>query len=156
VALNYLPFMNPNRTNGPRRIVTSRHQNAWTPLRTSLRSARIALISSAAVRHVDQPAFQPPQDTSYRAVPFDTPASELRIDHRSPVGSDARLDLEVVVPRAALAELTHQGTVGSIAPSFFSLVGGTELHQEVEQELVPALAEELRGLDVDLALLVPY
>lgn len=156
MALEYLPFMNAKRAKGPRRIVSSRHQNAWTPPPLPVSSARVALITSAAVRHVEQPVFEPPEDTSYRAIPFDTPASDVRIDHRSPVGTDARVDLEVVIPRAARAELARVGAVGSIAPTFFSFVGGTELHQQVEEELAPALASELKALDVDLALLVPY
>ena len=121
-----------------------------------LSSARVALITSAAVRHMNQPAFEPPEDTSFRAVPVDAAPSDLRIDHRSPAGADARIDLEVVAPRAALGELARAGAIGSIAPFFFSFTGGTELHQQVEEELAPALVRELRQLNVDLALLVPY
>jgi hypothetical protein len=116
----------------------------------------VALLTSAAVRHVSQPAFERTSDASYRAVPFDVDASELRIDHRSPIGSDARTDLEIVVPRRALAELAQQDIVGSIAPQFFSFVGGTEVQQQVEEQLAPALAGELQALGVDLAILVPY
>ena len=156
MALAYLPFMNAGRTKGPRSIVVSQHLGAWTSFKGPLSSARVALITSAAVRHMDQPAFEPPEDTSFRAVPVDAAASDLRIDHRSPVGTDARIDLEVVAPRAALGELARAGTIGSIAPFFFSFTGGTELHQQVEEELVPALAQELKKLNVDLGLLVPY
>lgn len=156
MALEYLPFMNANRAKGPRRIVASRHRGAWTPFKGSLTSVRVALITSAAIRHADQRAFEPPEDTSYRAVALDVTASELRIDHRSPVGSDARIDLEVVAPRAALTELVRAGKIGSVAPFFFSFTGGTELHQQVEEELAPRLVDELRKLGVDLALLVPY
>lgn len=156
MALNYLAFMNANRARGPRHIVVSRHVGTWTPFTGPLSSARVALITSAAVRLADQPAFEPPEDTSYRAVPFDAAASDLRMDHRSPVGTDARLDLEIIVPRAALAGLARGAVVGGIAPYFFSFTGGTELHQQVEEELAPGLADELRQLEIDLALLVPY
>jgi len=156
MALDYLPFMNANRAKGPRRIVVSHHRGAWTPFKGPLTSARVALITSAAIRHTDQPAFEPPEDTSFRAVALDVTVSGLRIDHRSPVGSDARIDLEVVAPRAALAGLARSGKIRSVAPLFFSFTGGTELHQQVEEELAPALADELRKLDVDLGLLVPY
>ena len=64
--------------------------------------------------------------------------------------------LEIVVPRHALAELAQQGIVGSIAPVFFSFVGGTEVQRQVEQQLAPALARELEALSVDFAILVPY
>ena len=78
------------------------------------------------------------------------------MDHRSPIGTDARTDLEIVVPRKALAELAQRGIVGSIAPLFFSFVGGTEVQQQVEEQLAPALADELEAMRVDLAILAPY
>ncbi len=156
MALRYLPFMNAKRAKGPREIRSSRHAGAWTPFSGPLSAACVALISSAAVRHVDQAAFEPPEDTSYRAVAMDAAASDLRIDHRPPVGADARADLEVVLPRAALADLAGGGKVGSIAPSFFWFTGGAELPRQVEEELAPALADELRRMQAQLALLVPY
>jgi len=155
VPLDYLPIMNANRAGAPRTVVSSQ-QTAWTPAPAHIGSARVGLLTSAAVRHVNQPAFERTSDASYRAVPFDVDASELRLDHRSPIGSDARTDLEIVVPRHALAELAQQGMVGSIAPLFFSFVGGTEVQQQVEDQLAPALAGELHALGVQLAILVPY
>lgn len=155
LALDYLPIMNANRAKGPRRIVSS-EVTAWTPVSVPLKSARVALVTSAAVRLASQPEFVPPEDTSYRAVPIDAPDLELHIDHRSPVGADARKDLEVVAPRAALTELVRQGLIGSVAPLFFSFVGGTEMHLEVQEQLAPALAAELRAVGADLAALVPY
>jgi D-proline reductase (dithiol) PrdB len=155
VPLDYLPIMNANRAGAPRMVVSSQ-QTGWTPAPARLGSARVALLTSAAVRHVSQPAFERTSDASYRAVPFEVDASELRMDHRSPIGSDARTDLQIVVPRDALAELAQQGLVGSIAPVFFSFVGGTEVQQQVEEQLAPALAREMQALGVDLAILVPY
>ena len=155
-ALDYLPFMNAIRAKGPRRVLSSRHASAWTPVRAPLAASRLVLLTSAAVRQAGQAAFTPPEDTSYRVVPFDADASELRIDHRSAIGTDARVDLEVVVPRTALASLADQGVLGSVATAFLSFVGGTELHEQVEQELAPALTREVQRLGGDLALLVPY
>ena len=103
----------------------------------------MALVSSAAVRLTEQPPFTPPEDTSFRAFPINAPAECLRIDHTSPVGADARVDLEVAVPRAALLALAEQGVVGSVAPRCFAFVGGTLLHEQVEYKLAPSLAAEL-------------
>jgi D-proline reductase (dithiol) PrdB len=156
MTLDYLPFMNANRAKGPRQVVSSRHANAWTPVRTPLRSARVVLLTSAAVRLAEQSAFVPAEDVSYRVVPIDTAPTDLRIDHRSPIGTDARVDLEIVVPRHALTSLAEQGVVGDVAPAFLSFVGGTELHQQIEEQLAPALTDEVRRLGGDLAILVPY
>src|SRR5437588_7904444 len=156
MPLDYLPFMNAVRAKGPRQVVSSQQANAWTAPEMPLSAMRVVLLTSVAVRRADQPAFAPPEDTSYRVVPFDAAADELRIDHRSPIGADARADLEIVVPRLALASLARRGVIGSVASSFLSFVGGTELHQQVEVELAPALAREMRAMDGELALLVPY
>lgn len=156
MPFDYLPFMNAIRAKGPRTVVSSRHASAWTPVRGPLAATRVVLSTSAAVRLAGQPAFNPPEDTSYRVVPMDADARELRIDHRSPIGTDARVDLEVVVPRTALVNLANAGVLGGVAEAFLSFAGGTELHQQVEDELAPALAAEIQRLGADLALLVPY
>jgi hypothetical protein len=119
-------------------------------------AARVALISSSAVRLEDQVPFTPPNDASFRAFPMAAPAASLHLDHTSSIGTDARVDLEVAMPRAALLAMAEQGVVGSAGPRCFSFVGGTPLNEQVEQDLAPALAAELAADRVDLALLAPY
>jgi len=46
--------------------------------------------------------------------------------------------------------------VGSLSPLHFSFMGGLRQHNKIENELAPAIAEELKKCEVDLALLVPY
>ncbi|MDP6559887.1 MAG: hypothetical protein QF619_07185, partial [Candidatus Binatia bacterium] len=96
---------------------------AWHPLVRSAASARIALLTSAAMRRASQPNYTPPDDASYRIIPAAPTVSDLVIDHRSPVGVDARRDSEIVFPRNALTALANQGLVGSIASDHFSFVG---------------------------------
>jgi hypothetical protein len=156
VALHYLDFVGLASETRPARRVAASAAPAWTPMRTPVARARVALLSSAAVRLHDQPPFQPPEDTSYRAVPIAAPAGQLRLDHTSPVGTDARRDLEIVLPRRALRDLAEQGVIGGVAPACYTFVGGTRLHAQVEQELAPALAGQLAEAGVDLALLAPY
>ena len=122
----------------------------------ALSAARVALLSSAALRPPSQPPFVPPEDTSYRVLSADPEPADLVIDHRSPVGTDARRDVEVVLPRAALAALAGRGVIGSVVPTCFSFVGGCRLHRQIEGELGPALAAELAALGTDLAVLAPY
>jgi hypothetical protein len=55
-----------------------------------------------------------------------------------------------------LASLAAKQIVGSLSPIHVSFMGGIRRHQEVENELAPAIARELKQADVDLALLVPY
>jgi hypothetical protein len=156
MPLAYLPIQAQHAgPGGPRQLVRSARPPGCAAVR-SLAGARVALLSSAAVRRADQPPFVPPEDTSYRVIPADPAVADLIIDHRSPVGTDVRRDLEVALPRAALAALQRRGAIGSVAPTCFTFVGGRRLHARIESELGPALAEELAVLGTDLALLVPY
>ncbi len=156
MALEYLPIQAEHAgPAGPRQLVRS-SRPAWKGTVPELSAARVTLLSSAALRRSTQPPFSPPTDTSFRAIPADPAVADLVIDHRSPVGTDARRDPEIVLPRAALAALQRRGLVGSAAPTAFSFVGASRLHRQVEEELGPALAAELAALGTDLAVLVPY
>lgn len=156
MPLDYLPIFSRRATpNPPRELKTVSHP-AWHPLARSLRATRVALITSAALRESHQPAFPPSGDTSYRRVSSDPAVTDLRLDHRSRVGTDARRDPEIVFPRNALMALANRGLVGSVAPFHLSFVGGIRHYRELQEELVPALARELAEAGVDLAVLVPY
>jgi D-proline reductase (dithiol) PrdB len=154
VSLDYLPIM-ARRTAKPRKLVQP-SRLAWHPPGRSAASARIALLTSSAIRRASQSKYTPPDDASYRIIPADPAVADLEIDHRSPVGADARRDPEIVFPRTALTALANQGLVGSVAPNHFSFLGAIRLHRELEEELAPALARELAQAGVDLAVLVPY
>ena len=140
----------------PARKLVHPSQKTWHPLVPDLASARIALLTSSAVRIPDQPRFVPPEDTSYRPIPAEPDSTDLVMDHRSPLGLNPRQDPEVVFPRAALMSLVRRGLIGSYAPTHFSFVGGTRNHHGVEQELAPGMVGELKKENVNLALLVPF
>jgi hypothetical protein len=46
--------------------------------------------------------------------------------------------------------------VGSLSAFHFSFMGGLRQYEKIEDELAPAIAEELKQCEVDFALLVPY
>ena len=48
------------------------------------------------------------------------------------------------------------GTIGSLAPFYFSFMGGLRDHGKIENQLATAIANDLKQAEVDLALLVPY
>jgi D-proline reductase (dithiol) PrdB len=154
MPLDYLPIM--EEAAGTRRQVVASSQPGWQPVAKPLASARVALLTSAALRRAGQPPFEPPQDASYRVLPADPAVADLVLDHHAPVGADARRDVDVVFPRTALAALARRGVVGEVAPSCLSFMGGIRLHREIEEELAPALARELAAQGADLAILAPY
>ena len=152
----YLPIMARNSAPKPPRVLVSPSKTAWCPVAKPVRESRIALLSSAALRLAHQEPFIPREDLSYRRVPSDPSAGEILIDHHSGIGRVPKQDPEIVFPRTALAEMTKSGSIGSLAPYHFSFMGGVRRHQQIEQDLAPALAHDLKQAQVDLALLVPY
>lgn len=156
MPLAYLPIMAQNSAPKPPRVLVSPSKSAWCPIKKPLSESRVALLSSAALRLANQEPFIPREDLSYRRLPADPAAGELIIDHHSGIGRVPKQDPEIVFPRTALAELVKNGTVGALAPYHFSFMGGVRRQLEIENELAPAIANDLHQAQVDLALLVPY
>ena len=156
MAFDYLPIMARAGAPKPPRILAAPSNPAWCPLKKSLTESRLALLSSAALRLADQKPFIPREDTSYRLVSSDPAAGEIIIDHHSGIGRVPRQDPEIVFPRSALQTLAKRGVIGALAPFYVSFMGGLRCHKEIETEIAPAIARELKRAEVDAALLAPY
>jgi D-proline reductase (dithiol) PrdB len=156
MPLEYLAIMAQNAAPKPPRVLGQPSKPAWIPLSKPLSESRVALLSSAALRLAVQEAFIPREDFGYRRVPSDPSAGVIVIDHHSGIGRVPKQDPEIVFPRTALAALAADRTIGALAPFHFSFMGGLRDHAKIENELAPALANDLRQAQVDLALLVPY
>ena len=156
MPFEYLPLIARNSAPKPARVLVTPSAPAWCPVTKPLDRSRIALVSSAALRLASQQPFTPRADLSYRRVPSDPSSGPIVIDHHSGIGTVPRKDPEIVFPRTALAALAENRIVGELSPSHFSFMGGLRQHKKIENELAPALAQELIAAGVDLALLVPY
>ena len=156
MPFEYLPIMAQNSAPKPPRVLATPSKPSWCPITKPLARSRVALLSSAALRLAHQQPFIPREDLSYRRVSADPAAGEIIIDHHSGIGRVPKQDPEIVFPRTALAVLAARGMVGELSPSHFSFMGGLRQHEEIENELAPAIAGELAKEHVDLALLVPY
>lgn len=156
MALEYLPIMAQSSAPKPPRVLVAPSNRSWCAVKKPVNQSRVALLTSAALRLNRQEPFAPAEDLSYRLIPTDSEASEIVIDHHSRIGSVPRQDPEIVFPMAALASLAAKRVVGSLSAFHVSFMGGIRRHQEVENELAPAIAGELKQAGVDLALLVPY
>jgi hypothetical protein len=156
MSFDYLPIMARNGAPKPPRQLVPPTRLAWHPLRKPLGQSRVALLTSAALRLVQQPPFIPREDLSYRLLPADPAAGELVIDHHSGIGRVPKQDPEIVFPRTALWALAQKAVIGQVAPFHISVMGGVRRQKEIESELAPQLADELAKQAVDLALLVPY
>lgn len=156
MSSDYLPMLALRAAPKPPRELKPVSQPGWHPMAKPLSESRVSLLTSAALREAHQPAFPPSGDTSYRSITSDLAVTDLKIDHRSHVGTDARQDPEIVFPRTALKVLADKGLIGSVAPFHLSFVGGIRQYLELQEELAPALARELTKNEVDLAVMVPY
>ena len=156
MALEYLPIMAQSSAPKPPRVLASPSRPSWFAPSKTVSESRVALLTSAALRLNRQEPFAPAEDLTYRLIPSDSKASEIVIDHHSRIGPVPRQNPEIVFPMAALASLAKKQIMGSLSPVHVSFMGGIRRHQEVENELAPAIARELKQAGVDLALLVPY
>ncbi|HEY7714568.1 MAG TPA: hypothetical protein VIE90_08665 [Candidatus Binatia bacterium] len=156
MPFEYLPIMAQNSAPKPPRVLVKPSETNWVAITKPINDSRVALLTSAALRLTSQQPFVPREDLSYRRVPSDPNAGKIIIDHHSGIGTVPKQDPEIVFPRRALAALVEKRIVGAASPFHFSFMGGVRRHQEIEQVLAPALAEELAAAEVDLALLVPY
>ncbi len=156
MPFEYLPVMAQNSAPKPPRVLVSPSKPAWCPIAKPVSESRVALLSSAALRLRHHQPFIPREDLSYRQVPSDPNAGEIIIDHHSGIGKIPKQDPEIVFPRSALADLVRRGIAGALAPLHFSFMGGLRRPQEIEKQLAPAIANDLKQAQVDIALLVPY
>ena len=156
MALEYLPLMTQSSALKPPRILVSPSKPSWCLVSKPVNESRVALLTSAALRLNRQKPFAPAEDLTYRLIPSDSEPSEVVIDHHSRIGPVPRQNPEIVFPMTALASLAAKKIVGSLSPIHVSFMGGVRRHHEVENELAPAIARELKQAAVDLALLIPY
>ena len=156
MALEYLPLITQLSALKPPRILVSPSKPSWCLVSKPVNESRVALLTSAALRLNRQKPFAPAEDLTCRLIPSDSEPSEVVIDHHSRIGPVPRQNPEIVFPMAALASLAAKKIVGSLSPIHISFMGGIRRHQEIENELAPAIARELKQAAVDLALLVPY
>jgi D-proline reductase (dithiol) PrdB len=156
MSFEYLPIMAQAGAPKPPRVLVPPSKQAWSPITKRVNQSTIALLSSAALRLQDQQPFVPREDLSYRRIPADPAAGTIIIDHHSGIGRVPKEDPEIVFPRTALASLAQRAVIGAVSPFHFSFMGGIRRSLEIENELAPAIAAELKKMDVDLAVLVPY
>ena len=156
MPFEYLPVMEKNSAPKPPRVLAAPSKPAWQAAIKAVNRSRVALLSSAALRLDQQKPFVAREDLSYREVSSNPSAGRITIDHHSGIGTVPKQDPEIVFPRTALASLVERGIVGSLAPAHYSFMGGVREHQRIENELAPAIAQNLLDAQVDLALLVPY
>ncbi len=128
---------------------------SWTEVPGPLSELRLGVIATGGIYRTGQTAFTYRDDTTYRAIPTDVEASELRATHFAYDLTDARDDINVVFPIDTLRSLVAEGRVGELGPRFYTCMGGIYSQRRVGEELAPALVQRCLEDELDVVLLVP-
>ena len=98
----------------------------WTPVKKSLDSTRIALITTAGLHHSGQKPFNmddPDGDPTYRIIEPTTIETDHSITHDYFDHRDAEKDINIIMPITRLDELVAEKKIGSAARQHFSFMG---------------------------------
>ena len=132
----------------------------WTPMGRPVRTAVIALVTTAGVHLRTDPPFDmtdPDGDPSVRVVPVDAPRGAVTITHKYYDHAAADRDLNVVLPVDRLRELAAAGLVGGVAPRVYSFMGHVDgAHVRTLMETTaPEVARRLRADGAEAVVLTP-
>ena len=127
----------------------------WSPLKKPLSESKLGVIASGGIYRLGQVAFHHKDDLSYRKISIQTPIEQLRVTHFAYDMSAARQDPNAVLPLNALNRLVTSGRIKQLAENALTFMGGIYSNRKVANVLAPAIVEELKKEEVDLAILIP-
>ena len=126
----------------PRPLELSRYCVPFTPFQGRLEDVRVCLVSTAAVRMKDDAPFQTDGDVTWRVVPGEAEAKDLRYDDTHYDHACVDRDMNCVFPIDRVRELAAEGRVGGITARHFSL-GYSQALRELRERTIPALVREI-------------
>jgi D-proline reductase (dithiol) PrdB len=130
----------------------------FSPARRALPMLNLALISSAgAYTDGTEPfaANDPDGDFTFREIPTEILADELRFAGRGYDPTAVAADLNSLVPLERLLEFESNGIIGQLNPVFWSCSGFLPDAARVAEELAPRIVERVQRYEVQAALMVP-
>jgi hypothetical protein len=133
-------------------VELSRHAIPWTPFRGRLEEAKVCLVSSAGVRLAGDRPFEVEGDTSYRVIPGDAHAADLRYDDAHYDHACVDADLNCVFPIDRLHELAAEGRIGGTTKKHFSY-GFSQKLRELREQTFPKLVKDVENVHPDVVLL---
>ena len=130
----------------------------FAPARRALPMLNLALISSAGA-YIDGTApfdiGAPEGDFSFREIPSQIDATDLRFSARGYDASAVESDSNSLLPLERLFEFESNGIIGQLNPVFWSCCGFIPNAARLVQEMIPPLIERVRRYEVQAALLIP-
>ena len=126
----------------------------FTPARRALPMLNLALISSAGA-HIDGTPEFASEDLSYREIPIEVEAPDLRFTPKGYDPTAVTQDINSQLPIERLLEFERNGIIGQLNGVFWSFSGYITNAVSLAEELGPKLVERLQRYEVQAALLVP-
>ena len=127
----------------PKPLELSRYCVPFTPFRGKLEEASVCLVSTAAVRTKDDRPFDTEGDATWRVIPGDVEAKDLRYDDTHYDHACVDRDMNCVFPIDLVRALAAERRVGGLTARHFSL-GYSQALRELRERTIPAL---VRGID---------
>ncbi len=126
----------------PRPLELSRYCVPFTPFRGRLEDLSICLVSTAAVRTEGDRPFDAQGDVTWRVIPGEADAKDLRYDDTHYDHACVDLDLNCVFPIDRLRELAIEHRIAGLTARHFSL-GYSQALRELRERTIPALVHEV-------------
>ena len=129
-----------------------------TRLEKPLSECSVTLLTSGGISLCSMPGFDPDARNDHRLDEVDDSVStaDFQIHDSYYDHTDADQDINCVFPIDRLRELAADGTIGSIAPHFWSgFMGRIYNRTKLIEESVPAFVEKLREDAVDILATAP-
>ncbi len=126
----------------PRPLELSRYCVPFTPFKGKLEEATICLVSTAGVRGKDDRPFDTDGDATWRAIPGEAEAKDLRYDDTHYDHACVDADLNCVFPIDRVRELAVERRIGGLTARHFSL-GFSQALRDLREKTIPALVREV-------------
>ena len=120
----------------------SRYCVPFTPFAGRLEDASICIVSTAGIRTRDDKPFDTEGDTTWRVIPAEAEAKDLRYDDSHYDHGCVDRDMNCVFPIDRVRELAAEGRVGGLTARHFSL-GYSQALRELRERTIPALVHEI-------------
>lgn len=130
----------------------------FSPARRALPMLNLALISSAGAYIDGTDPFDtsaPGGDLSFREIPAEIRAEELRFAARGYNPAPVQSDINSLLPLGRLFEFESNGIIGQLNPVFWSCCGFIPDAARLVEEMVPRLVARVERYEVQATLLIP-
>ncbi|MGZ3583248.1 MAG: glycine/sarcosine/betaine reductase selenoprotein B family protein [Ktedonobacterales bacterium] len=134
-------------------MAMSRRCIPYTPRRRELREATFAVVTTAGVHLREQEPFNLEGDNSWRLIPGDVRADQLKVTHGHYDHRHADQDINCVFPIDRLRELAAEGIIGGVGDKHLGFMGYTQHLRDLYERAAPEMAKIVERSRADAVLL---